>query len=177
MQQAEPEAVAMAGGEPARKLLVELQASIKSLQSKVQELEHRINQNSKNSSKPPSSDPPLSRKERRALERKRKKRSSHEAGGQPGHEGKHRQMAPPECVDERFEHLPECCSGCGESFEGIEEQVGDPVVHQQWELPEIERICSVRETCRLQRRSVLTYLTEAAYAAHHGQQVPSLVPP
>lgn len=41
----------------------------------------------------------------------------------------------------------------------------------------IERICSVKETCRLQQRSVLDYLTEVAQAAHTQQAIPSLVPP
>ena len=40
----------------------------------------------------------------------------------------------------------------------------------------IERICSTRETCMLQRRSVLTYLIDAATAAHHRQPIPSLAP-
>ncbi|MGH2929823.1 MAG: IS66 family transposase, partial [Solirubrobacteraceae bacterium] len=40
----------------------------------------------------------------------------------------------------------------------------------------IERIQSVRETCRLQGRPVLAYLTEIATAAHHRRPVPSLVP-
>ena len=41
----------------------------------------------------------------------------------------------------------------------------------------IERVCSVRETCRLQERSVLGYLVEAAVAAHGRLPAPSLVPP
>ena len=40
----------------------------------------------------------------------------------------------------------------------------------------IERIQSVRETCRLQNRSVLTYLQNVATAAHHRLPIPSLVP-
>ncbi len=40
----------------------------------------------------------------------------------------------------------------------------------------IERICTTRETCMLQRRSVLAYLIQAATAAHHRQPIPSLVP-
>ena len=40
----------------------------------------------------------------------------------------------------------------------------------------IERIQSVRETCRLQQRPVLAWLTHAATAAHHGLQVPTLLP-
>ena len=40
----------------------------------------------------------------------------------------------------------------------------------------IERIQSVRETCRLQDRPVLAWLTDAATAAHHGQRPPTLLP-
>jgi|GEM_PF-6908596 len=40
----------------------------------------------------------------------------------------------------------------------------------------IERILSVRETCRLQARSPLAYLTDALTASHHGQPAPSLLP-
>ncbi len=41
----------------------------------------------------------------------------------------------------------------------------------------IERICSIRETCRLQERSPLAYLIEAAVAAHGRLPAPSLIPP
>ncbi len=41
----------------------------------------------------------------------------------------------------------------------------------------VERICSARETCRLQGRSALDYLIEAAVAAHNRAPAPSLVPP
>ncbi len=41
----------------------------------------------------------------------------------------------------------------------------------------VERICSVRETCRLQGRSALDYLIEAAVAAHDRVPAPSLAPP
>ncbi len=40
----------------------------------------------------------------------------------------------------------------------------------------IERICSIRETCRLQDRPVITYLIDAASAAQHRRPIPSLVP-
>lgn len=40
----------------------------------------------------------------------------------------------------------------------------------------IERVLSVRETCRLQGRSPLVYLTDALTAAHHGLPAPSLLP-
>lgn len=40
----------------------------------------------------------------------------------------------------------------------------------------IERIQSIRETCRLQDRRVLDWLIAATTAAHHGQPIPSLAP-
>jgi transposase len=41
----------------------------------------------------------------------------------------------------------------------------------------IERILSTRETCRLQRRSMLDYLTTAVTAARLGEPVPTLLAP
>jgi transposase len=40
----------------------------------------------------------------------------------------------------------------------------------------IERVLSVRETCRLQGRSALDYMTDALTANHHGLPAPSLLP-
>lgn len=40
----------------------------------------------------------------------------------------------------------------------------------------IERVLSVRETCRLQHRSALDYMTDALTASHHGLPAPSLLP-
>lgn len=110
------------------------------LQARVAELEKRLDRNSKNSSMPPSAEFGMTRAERRAKERERAKakRSGKKPGGQPGHEGSSRKMAPPEKVTERFSHKPQCCGGCGESFNGSEKEVGDPVAHQIWELPEID---------------------------------------
>lgn len=105
------------------------------LQERVDELERRLGQDSRNSSKPPSSDPPKSRAERRREARELAKRlAKRKPGGQPGHEGKSREMAPPERVDRVFEHLPERCP-CGHAFDGSEKRVGEPLAHQKWELP------------------------------------------
>jgi transposase len=106
--------------------------------AKIQELERRDRRDSTNSSQPPSQDPPKTRAERRRDAREKVKREAaaqkRKAGGQPGHEGKHRQKCEPGRVDRRSVHLPTAC-GCGHVFDGTEEQVGDPVIHQQWELP------------------------------------------
>ena len=76
----------------------------------------------------------MTRQQRRALARERAKQSLRKAGGQPGHEGKHRDMALAGRVDQGTDHLPEACSGCGHGFTGFEQRVGDPVIHQKWEL-------------------------------------------
>jgi transposase len=39
----------------------------------------------------------------------------------------------------------------------------------------VERVASIRESCRLQSRPVLEYLTAALTASHHGQPIPGLL--
>ena len=131
----------MAGGKPARELVLGLLAEIAVLRERVDEHERLLKRDSTNSSLAPSNDPPLTRQQRRALARERAKRSlekqgaqKREAGGQPGHEGRTRELAASERVEESFEHLPVAC-GCGHRFDGSEERVGDPVADQKWELP------------------------------------------
>ncbi|HZE16982.1 MAG TPA: DUF6444 domain-containing protein [Mycobacterium sp.] len=124
-------------------------AVVRRLEERIEELERRVNRNSGNSSMSPSSDQPLSRAERRRRAREAYKRSMRKTGGQPGHEGKTRELAAPERVNRRFEHLPERC-GCGHVFCGGEERIGDPVVHQQFELPPIKPLVFEHARVRLQ---------------------------
>jgi transposase len=122
---------------------------VMALRERIEELERRLSQDSRNSSKPPSSDSPKSRAERRREAREKAKEwSKRKAGGQPGHEGKTREMAPPERVDRVFEHLPERCR-CGHAFEGGEERVGEPVAHQKWELPPMRPLVIEHRRARL----------------------------
>jgi transposase len=168
----EIEAVALAGGEPARQLVISLLdqvAEIVVLRERIDELERQINRDSGNSSMPPSSDPPKSRAERRRLAREAYKRSMRNTGGQPGHEGKTRELAAPERVDRRFEHVPERC-GCGHIFDGGEEPVGDPVCHQQYELPVVRPLVFEHARLRLRcpgcGRAVLGDLPGAALSGY-----------
>jgi len=111
------------------------------LTARVGDLERRLGQNSQNSSRPPSSDLPQTPK------RAGRKSSGRGAGGQAGHEGRHRQMvAEP---DATVEHAPERCEGCGGDL-ADGEAVGEPVCHQVWELPAV--VCAVTEHQRLRRR-------------------------
>lgn len=128
--------------------MIGLLAEIAELRERVEELERQNNRNSGNSSMPPSSDPPMSRQERRAEARRRAKESLRKQGGQPGHEGKSREMAPPERVNEHFEHLPVSCE-CGHAFDGSEERLGGPLAHQVWELPPIAPLIAEHRRHRL----------------------------
>jgi len=134
---ADAERIARAGGEPAVELTLGLLAEITALRVRVDEHERLLSRDSRNSSVAPSNDPPLTRQQRRARDRERAKAQGRKSrGGQPGHEGKARELAAAERVDRRVEHVPVWC-GCGHRFDGSEERVGDPVLRQKWELPEI----------------------------------------
>lgn len=117
-------------------LVVELRGENAVLRERIEELERKVNRDSGNSSMPSSSDPPASRAERRRLAREAYKRSMRKSGGQPGHQGKSRELVASERVNERVEHLPDFCE-CGHEFDGSEQRVGDPVLHQQYELPPV----------------------------------------
>ncbi len=170
MRREEIEAIALGGGEPARELVVgllEQVAQLPALRERIEELERRAGRDSGNSSQPPSSDAPKSRAERRRVAREAYKRSMRKSGGQPGHEGKTRELAAPERVDERLVHLPDRC-GCGHVFTGAEERIGDPVCHQQYELPVVRPLVfehsRVRLGCPGCGRGVLAELPGAALA-------------
>jgi transposase len=96
-----------------------------------QQLLEKANRTSQNSSSPPSADPPGFGK------KQEKKKSNKKRGGQPGHEGKNRDLYPPEECTEVVEHHPTVCSGCGESLTGVDE---NPYRHQIVEIPPIEPI-------------------------------------
>lgn len=106
-------------------------------EKQIADLERQLGlkrQNSTTSSKPPSSDG-LAGKQR---ERCRKTKSKRTVGGQPGHCGAHRRLAPPERVDEIRSVLPCQCRQCGHALpQRLEEAKTDgaPRRHQVTELP------------------------------------------
>ena len=153
MGREEIEAVAVAGGEPARVLVVSLleradrqEREVARLEARLARLEEQTRQSSRNSSKPPSQDPHKTRKERRAEAREKAKKwakadregAERKAGGQPGHRGSGRKLVPEDQVDEIVDHYPSGCGGCGREF-GESEQVPSrrPARHQVAELPPI----------------------------------------
>ena len=109
-------------------------------EKQISELERQLamnQQNSTTSSKPPSSDGPAGKQR----ERCRRTKSKRKVGGQPGHRGAHRPLAPPDRVDEIRSVLPCQCRQCGHAFpeHGEEVQIdGTLRRHQVTELPPIQ---------------------------------------
>lgn len=73
---------------------VAVRVLVMELRRRVEQLEARLNQTSRNSSKPPSSDPPS------AKPRAAKVPSGRTSGGQPGQEGHGRKLKPETEVDQ-----------------------------------------------------------------------------
>ncbi len=125
-------------------LLLAFAGAVERLEQRVAELEARLGQNSRNSSRPPSSDglaKPAARRSRR--------RSGRRPGGQPGSEGHH--LAQVDQPDSWVMHEPERCAGCGESLAGAE-PVGVER-RQVFDLPREVRLkvcehCAQRRRCR-----------------------------
>ncbi|MCA1700679.1 MAG: IS66 family transposase [Actinobacteria bacterium] len=165
MERAEAEAIYDSGRERCVDFILELaqgferlSAANARLEERVRRLEQQTRSDSRNSSKPPSEDPPKSRKERRAEAREKAKEwakadregAQRKAGGQPGHRGSGRKLAPEDQVDEIVDHYPDACGGCGHEF-GESERVPSsrPARHQVSELPPVAVIVTEHRTHRL----------------------------
>ena len=86
---------------------VAVRALVMELLRRLAQVEARLNQTSRNSSKPPSSDPPSARP------RATKELTGRKSGGQPGHEGHGRKLKPESEVDQIMDVRPEHCGQCG----------------------------------------------------------------
>lgn len=108
-----------------------LKAQVADLQARLEKLEHRLNKNSSNSSKPPSSDGL-----KKPKPKSRRQKGNHKSGGQPGHEGTTLKMVaqPDEVVLHPHTQCPHCQHDL--SSDGVERlvkrQVFDlPPMHMQ----------------------------------------------
>ena len=150
MERAEAEAIYEQGREAVVAVLLALAARVAALEARlakqeerIAELERRLKRNSQNSSLPPSADPPG------AAPRKRTPSSERKRGGQHGHKGHGRRLAPIEAVDEIIDHWPEHCR-CGHRFSAAERRpLGRPARHQVAELPAIAVTLSEHRLQRL----------------------------
>lgn len=95
-------------------LIEALSVELGAARVRIAELEARLGQTSKNSSKPPSSDG-LAKPAPRSL----RKRGARKPGGQGGHPGS--TLAPVAVPDEVIAHEPDCCRGCGDDLSAAPE--------------------------------------------------------
>jgi transposase len=107
---------------------VAVRVVVMGLRQRVAQLEARLKQTSRNSSKPPSSDPP------QAKPRAAKEPTGRKSGGQPGHEGHGRKLKPESEVEQIMDGRPEHCEQCGTLLWGED---GEPERQQVTELPRI----------------------------------------
>src|SRR5262245_35011803 len=107
-----------------------LTSMVHTLQEQVRTLEERLNQTSRNSSRPPSSDPPQPQRPRRPPGKRRR-------GGQPGHPGHTRTLVPVEEVDEVVVLKPKQCRSCHAPLSGDD---ASPFRHQVIEIPPIKPV-------------------------------------
>ncbi len=112
---------------------------VPALLTRLVAVEARLNQTSRNSSKPPSSDPPS------AKPRPAKEPAGRKSGGQPGHEGHGRKLKPETEVDHFIEVHPESCGQCGTLLLGEDPE---PERHQVTELPRLTpSVTAYRRPC------------------------------
>lgn len=156
MERAEAEAVYDAGRDVCVQFILDLAARVERLEERLRRLEEQARQDSRTSSKPPSQDPPKTRQQRRAEARAKAKellardRAKRKAGGQEGHRGAGRKLAPEDQVDEIVDHYPEMCRGCGREFGEDERRPGRRFGrHQVAELPPISVLVVEHRTQRL----------------------------
>ncbi len=160
MDRAEAEAIFDAGREACVEFLLELtsgyEAQIAALEERIRRVEEQARRDSRTSSMPPSQDPPKTRQQRRAEARAKAKellakdRAKRKAGGQPGHRGAGRELAPEDQVDEIVDHYPGACRGCGREFSQDEHRpAGRFGRHQVAELPPISVLLVEHRTHRL----------------------------
>lgn len=144
----------IAGHEDQDARIAELEEQVTKLREALTQLREKLEENSTNSNLPPSSDPPgrAAGGKRNLGKRKR--------GGQKGHRGSHRQLVPPEEVDEFVDFFPPECRNCWEALP----EILDPFA-KRYQHTELQR--SQPHTTEYRRHSVWCpkcgYKTQAEY--------------
>ena len=102
---------------------------IEELEKQLENLQEKVNCNSKNSSIPPSTEI-VSPEKKKITKRKKRNR-----GGPSGHLGSGRELYPESECTSVENHFPKTCKCCGEKLSGTDE---NPYRHQIVEIPPIE---------------------------------------
>lgn len=110
-------------------LVLAMQEHILRLETRIDDLERRLAQNSANSSKPPSSDPPHNPAPPKPTRKNKRKR-----GAQSGHPPHWRALLPEADLTRLVHHRPTRCRRCGLPLAGDDPR---PVRHQFIDLPPI----------------------------------------
>lgn len=120
------------------KKIADAEKQIADAEKQIADLERQLGlrrQNSTTSSKPPSSDGLAGEQRMRGSRRKKSRRKP---GGQPGHRGHWRGLAPLDRVDEVVEVFPENCRHCDRRLSRRLSPKDNPRRHQVTELPPVE---------------------------------------
>jgi transposase len=155
VERVEAEAIYDAGRDACVQFMLELAAELERHGDRLRRLEEQARQDSRTSSKPPSQDPPKTRQQRRAEARAKAKEllakdgAGRKAGGQEGHRGAGRRLAPEDQVDGIVDHHPHACRGCGREFGEDERRGGRFGRHQVAELPPLSVLLIEHRTHRL----------------------------
>lgn len=112
-----------------REWIYTLLANYEQLRQRVADVEERVHQTSRNSSKPPSSDPPS------APPRAQRTPSGRKRGGQKGHKGHGRKLKAVAEVTRVVDIKPLCCADCGALLLGEDVH---PARRQVTELPRVQ---------------------------------------
>jgi transposase len=121
-----------------RQELIERDKKIADAEKQIADLERKLalrQQNSTTSSKPPSSDGMAGQQRPRGSRRKKSRRKP---GGQPGHRGHWRGLAPLNRVDQVIELFPPKCRHCESRLSRRVSTHDEPRRHQVTELPPME---------------------------------------
>lgn len=145
------ERIARAGGDVAVAQALAMFELIGDHAERIEKLERRLGQSSRNSSRAPSTDRPDQRRE----EPKRQRKGGRKQGAQDGHEGAGRGLdADPDAI---VEHRPAACRKCGRQLSGDERVVGRPARHQVIELPETAVVTTEHQCLKVVCRDCATH--------------------
>lgn len=154
--------------EQAVEMMVSLEAAIKLLEERIQQLEEQLKQNSHNSHKPPSSDG-LKR-----VPQTVRPKSNRPSGGQKGHRGTTLKMV--DTPDHIVTHTVGACRRCGRSLQRIKarsyrrRQVFDIPVPR---LEVTEHRCAVKQCPRCGTTTTASFPAGITKAAEYGKNLKS----